>query len=232
MARIYIDAGHGAIDPGAVSGDLKESDITYHIASELGDLLQTAGHSIKYSRPVFAAGPTLATRTSEANNWKADIFVSVHCNSNLGAPGTGTETYVFAFGGQAEKLALEVQPKIVAQLNMANRGVKVANYQVLRQTNMPAILIEAGFINHPTDAEKLRTRGSDFANAIYQGIRIYLGEEDMEVIRDAPSDWAKEAWAWAAGQGITDGIAPQAQCTREQVITFLYRTVIGEGKLK
>ena len=149
--KIFLDQGHGGADPGAVA-KIKEADYTLAYGLELGCALQELGFDVKYSRTSDAV-VTLAERCALANLWRADYFISIHFNAG---GGTGIETFALAPGGQGEKLANIVQISLISTTRMVNRGRKFANFQVLRDTDMPAILIEGGFVDS-TDADKIKT---------------------------------------------------------------------------
>ena len=115
------------------------------------------------------------TVTETANDWDADIFVSIHCNSAEAEEACGTETFAYALnGGEGEKLATCIQDQIVDALNSVDRGVK-ANPElfVLKYTGMPAVLVELGFISNAGDEELLTAHQDDFARAIARGVTDY-----------------------------------------------------------
>lgn len=101
----------------------------------------------------------LKTRTDGANAWGADIYISFHHNANTGKWGTwtGTETFTqTGVGGKAVELAKLVQPAIVEAYGLRDRGLKTANFHITRETRMPAILIEGGYMDSLIDIVKLR----------------------------------------------------------------------------
>ncbi|WP_053346811.1 N-acetylmuramoyl-L-alanine amidase [Peribacillus butanolivorans] len=159
MTKIFIDAGHGGTDPGAVGNGLKEKDLTLKIATKVKIMLEDYKDvSVKMSR----AGdtyPSLSARTKVANEWDADFFLSIHINAG---GGTGYEDYIYT---SASAMAKEYQStnhvEIMKQIDMKDRGKKSANYQVLRTSSMPAILTECGFIDNAGDAAKLKQIGND-----------------------------------------------------------------------
>ena len=227
MAKIFIDAGHNdsGYDTGATGNGLREPDINFNIASRLAALCRAAGHTIFESRPAMNvnvginASDSINQRAKLANTAKADYFVSIHCNAG---GGKGTETLIYAVGGQAEKLAKAVQSAVHSSLGMTNRGVKVrAELGVLRLTNMPAVLIETGYIDNLQDAEKLSTRPTDFADAIFEGIQRCLGEKPDSPFH--PDPWAAKAWKKASDKGVVDGTMPKRPVTRQQLAVILDR---------
>lgn len=160
--KIFIDPGHGGSDPGAVS-KIKESDYTLSYALELGKALTVLGFSVDYSRTTNNT-VSLSQRSVLANSWPESYFISLHFNAG---GGTGVETFALSPGGQGEKLAKAVQSSIIEATGMTDRGVKFANFQVLRETSMPAILIEGGFAD---TGDALRIQTEDYKQKFIQGI--------------------------------------------------------------
>jgi len=172
--KICIDPGHGGIDSGAVGNGLKESQVVLPIALEVGEIVGKHGVDVLFTRKtdVFIE---LNERASIANNAKVNYFISIHANSADSAA-RGTETFAFNAGGQGEKLAAALQQSMIScGIATANRGVKFANFAVLRETNMPAALVETLFISNAGDAEILKNRKHDIAVAIAKGILNFLG---------------------------------------------------------
>lgn len=174
MKKICINAGHapyGIPDPGAVNTNLglRECDVARNVAFMLSSLLEGSGYET-----MIVQDDDLQIICDNANDFEADYFVSIHCNDYVNVEAHGAETYCFAFGGEGEKLAELIQDRLVTNLDMYDRGIREANFYVLRHTAMPAVLIEMGFINNPKDAEKLMHKQREFAEAIYKGIMNYL----------------------------------------------------------
>lgn len=173
--KIFIDAGHGGKDSGAVGNGLYEKDIVLSIALKLGALLNGRGISIKYSRSTDTY-LSLEERARLANAWGADLFVSIHANSATSSV-RGSECYTHPTANTATKtLSANISRAIASKFGISNRGHKEANFAVLRLSNMPAILVETAFISNSSDANLLNTRQSDFANAIFNEIYNYLGK--------------------------------------------------------
>ncbi|MBQ6998260.1 MAG: N-acetylmuramoyl-L-alanine amidase [Clostridia bacterium] len=187
--KIFIDAGHNYSggDTGASENGIREQDVTFHVAKHLEKLFLSSGHSVKMSRNNLTdnlgktTNESLTLRYKMANDWGADFFISLHCNSNENKTANGTETLISARGGQAEKLATAIQSCIVNDLKTVDRGVRVDNeylkynLAVLEYTNMPAILVEMGFISNSRDAEILKNNQYELAWAIYNGFCDYSG---------------------------------------------------------
>ncbi len=172
---VVIDPGHGGSDPGAVGlGGLRETDVVLDISLQLSQILEQNGIQVIMTRQDERT-IDLAPRTQLANRVNADLFVSVHANS-VGGGRTevnGVETYYYQSGNL---LAQYIQNSILQTMRMNNRGVKQARFYVLRNTQMPAVLVEVGFVTGSDDARILanpadRTR---MAEAIARGILQYV----------------------------------------------------------
>lgn len=215
--RVTVDAGHGGYDPGAVGPNgLQEKDVTLVVSKLLATKLQQAGIEVILTRDSDQTpwGPNddLQTRCRIANEWGADLFVSVHCNSAANPAACGTETYAYKPGGQGERFARAVQDELIRALGLTDRGVKYANYYVLRYTNMPAILVELAFISNPIE-ERLLGK-PDFqdlcATAIARGIGRVIGvqiiQEVLSMFKDVPANhWAAQDIQFVAQKGIIRG---------------------------
>ncbi|MBN6206749.1 N-acetylmuramoyl-L-alanine amidase [Ralstonia pickettii] len=156
--KIYLDPGHGGSDPGAVGNGLKEKDVVLDIAKRIKlQLTEYIGVHVKLSRTKDAA-KSLAARTDEANAWGADIFLSIHCNAFNGRA-RGYEDFVYnrlSPNAAARRYREILHKKITGSIQLPNRGKKQANFHVLRETVMPAILTENGFIDHSEDARLMK----------------------------------------------------------------------------
>ena len=176
--KIFLDAGHssGGGDTGAEGFNLKEQNITFGIVILLAKKLSDVGFDIMVSRENAGdvlgtnASTSLSKRASLANTWGADVFISIHCNASTNNTANGTEVYTFNTSSKALPLAKKIQSKIVEILGTADRGTKTANFAVLRETAMPAVLVETAFISNKEDSDKLRTRQADFADAIFMAV--------------------------------------------------------------
>jgi N-acetylmuramoyl-L-alanine amidase len=155
MTKIFIDPGHGGSDPGAVGNGLKEKDLVLTISRHIRDILlsEYKGVQVRMSRnsDVFLS---LSERAKLANNWGANYFCSVHINAG---GGTGFETFIHTSrSSKSVSHQNVVHPAIYSKMNVQDRGKKAANFAVLRQTNMPAILTENLFIDNTKDAKLLK----------------------------------------------------------------------------
>jgi len=174
--KIFLDPGHGGKDPGAVANELKEKDITLEISKMIRQYLLNnyANVEVRLSRD-FDAFLDLSDRAQKANTWGADIFVSIHINSG---GGTGFESYVHPNAStNAIKLQENIHNEVIKVTSLTNRGMKRANFAVLRLSKMPAILTENGFIDNINDANKLKDKTflQKVATAHAEGIARYFG---------------------------------------------------------
>ncbi len=175
--KIIIDPGHGGTDSGAIGPTaLQEKYVNWQIAVITAGELARHGIVVTFTR----AGDervSLDKRVRIANDAKADYFVSIHANSASNPRATGTETYAYAPGVEGDRLAHSVQKSLVQAINLADRGVKYDTLRVVRDTTMPAVLVEVAFINNP-DEEKLLRNDAFLEKAgvsIGKGILAYLG---------------------------------------------------------
>jgi N-acetylmuramoyl-L-alanine amidase len=157
MVRIVLDAGHGGKDPGAVANGLKEKDLTLAIVKHIGCMLsEYEGVEVFYTR-TDDRFLELEERAEIANKLNADFFCSIHINSG---GGTGFESYIFNDTKNTKTIACQnvLHQEIMKSIgNVTDRGKKRANYAVLRETKMPAILTENLFIDNTNDAAKLKS---------------------------------------------------------------------------
>ncbi|MCM3567834.1 N-acetylmuramoyl-L-alanine amidase [Neobacillus mesonae] len=167
MVKLFLDAGHGGKDSGAVGLGLKEKDLTLKIVKKIGVLLGDYDDvQVLYSR-TGDTYPTLSERAAMANKAKADYFVSVHINAT--PSGTGFET--FAYNSVSSK-TVAYQNVMHGEIkkamgNVRDRGKKRGNLAVLRETCMPAILTENLFIDNPGDNKLLKQ--DSFLDKVAQG---------------------------------------------------------------
>ncbi|CQR47606.1 Sporulation-specific N-acetylmuramoyl-L-alanine amidase [Paraliobacillus sp. PM-2] len=159
MVKIFIDPGHGGGDPGASANGLLEKDITLKIALQLRKMLQEnyKDTEVRLSR-INDETKSLTQRTDEANRWNADYLLSVHINAG---GGEGFESYIwngdYRRKSSTDKLRTTIHRTIVKQLDWRNRGTKEANFHMLRESKMPAVLTENGFIDNAKEAKRMKT---------------------------------------------------------------------------
>ncbi|MBO1513975.1 N-acetylmuramoyl-L-alanine amidase [Metabacillus bambusae] len=180
--KIMIDAGHGYETPGKRTVDgMKEYEFNRAVANEMKNLFSTYEHvTVQFSHSDKQDVP-LSERTAKANQAEADLFVSIHANAHGNGrewtSAVGIETYVyFSKPKAAYELAKIVQANLVKETSRKDRGVKTANFHVLKATRMTAILCECGFMTNKAEAGLLRT--IDYRNrcaeAIVKGIVSYF----------------------------------------------------------
>lgn len=183
--KVFINAGHDRkYDSGAVNPNsgLREADVAANVAELVVKYLTAAGCEC-LSMQSDNLAPTGVGRsqygdrqgltvTETANEWGADVFVSIHCNAfNESAHGTEVECYG---GGEGARLAQYIQNQIVDSLGTLDRGIKaMPQLLVLKYTDMTAVLVEMAFIDNDDDAELLANRQDDFARAIARGVTDY-----------------------------------------------------------
>lgn len=179
MKIICIDPGHGGKDPGATGGGVQEKAVVLNVAKKIGAFLEARGCTVMLTRDtdIFVE---LSDRARMVNAAKADLYVSVHCNSvRDNARATGMEVYHYTHASEASKRAARViYDKLLPVCGLRGRGVKSKDLAVLRETAMPAVLVELGFISNPSDRAKLTNFAwqDDAAQAIADGIVEAVGK--------------------------------------------------------
>lgn len=175
MAKIVIDPGHGGHDSGAAGFGLQEKSINLDIALEIRRLLANfADITLTRTSDVYVS---LSDRSALANRIGADLFISIHVNAGKG---TGFESYVFNNApASTVNLVQPIHKKVAAfykDSGFTDRGQKKANFAVLRQTLMPATLLENLFIDTQKDADKLKDPAfrKEIAGAIADGVKTTL----------------------------------------------------------
>lgn len=240
--KIAIDAGHGPNTPGKRSpdGSLREFQFNSAAARYVSiGLRQYEGVETLYTFDDDRDVP-LGERTSRANTWGADILISIHANASGDGWSTahGIESFVYITQPAASlKLAKHVQQALVEKTGLADRGVKTGNLHMLRESNMPAILVECGFMTNRREAELLKSDSFRMAcaEAIISGIaatyhliraassQSITPSENANRKPQEASPFAKNAQEWVILEGISDGTRPMDPVTREEIWTMLYR---------
>ncbi len=157
--KLYLDPGHGGSDPGAQGNGLREKDLTLDIALKLRSILENDYNNIevRMSRTSDVT-KSLAQRTNEANSWGADFYLSIHINSDKGSA-SGYEDYIYISlsNNSATARYRDIIHTEVVKLNkLNNRGKKKADFHVLRESSMDAMLSENGFIDNAKDAALMK----------------------------------------------------------------------------
>lgn len=157
MIKIFLDPGHGGNDPGAQANGLSEKDVTLAIALRIKKMLLTEYErvSVKMSRTGDQT-VSLKERTNNANHWGANFYLSIHINAG---GGVGYEDFIYeklSDRSYTAKLREVIHNEIIKVNSMYDRGKKKANFHVLRESAMPAMLTESGFIDQKDDVAKIK----------------------------------------------------------------------------
>jgi N-acetylmuramoyl-L-alanine amidase len=187
---VVIDPGHGGSDPGAVAPDgTLEKDIVLSIAKHLQARLHQAAVYTMLTRsgdgwvkPAPGSGffgskrQDLIERAEIANRNQADLFISIHCNSFPQSIWSGAQTFYYPDQEESRKLAAAIQTELVRRLGPNRRQANAGDYRVLKEAQMPAVVVEAGFLSNPREARLLADPSYQerVAEAIYWGIIRYL----------------------------------------------------------
>ena len=264
---VVLDAGHGGADPGNLGGGFQEKNIALEVTLKIGKLLRKEkGVKVVYTRKedVFVE---LWKRGDIANDVKADLFVSVHCDSHDSqAYGAGT----FVLGARGNKKNLEIakrensvielekdykknynynpnspesvislsllqeenldqslllasliQKGLVRQLKRRNRKVKMDNFQVLRETIMPSVLVELGFLTNRSEGRYLNSKKGqlELAKSVANSIIEYINQLKINRVR-------------LEGEEITEIAVPQKSTTKVQKDDVYFKVQISSGRRK
>jgi len=177
---VVIDPGHGGSDPGAIGiKGIKETDVVLEVSKIVKKLLSDKGVKVLLTRK-NEIDLDLPLRVSFANNTDADIFVSIHANASRGKRRdiNGLETFYYR-GGRGRLLAKKIQKQILrVSPGSPDRGVKQGRFYVIKNTSMPAVLVEIGFLTGRLDARRLEKAAhrKRLAYAIAKGILEYLSK--------------------------------------------------------
>ncbi|MCL2415804.1 MAG: N-acetylmuramoyl-L-alanine amidase, partial [Defluviitaleaceae bacterium] len=188
MIKLFIDAGHGGNDPGAVANGMRESDINFEVSKKLAEILRNSdcGFDIMLSRPTTETNPrhpldngkSVNARAIMSNEWGADYLISIHTNA---AGGTGAELFFWEDTATVRKFSKSVLDTYCKHLALRNRRNEATNrWGVIRLTKCPAILFELAFIDSPAhnpDVNILRYKRDEMAEALAVGICKYFGKK-------------------------------------------------------
>jgi N-acetylmuramoyl-L-alanine amidase len=172
---VCIDPGHGGSDPGAVGKvpfRLQEKDVTLAVSLFLHDELLQLGHTVILTRKQDRT-LSLSARAAFANRFNADLFVSIHANAAASVTPEGMEVFHFPGSARGQFMASRILDRMLEAFpGHKNRGVKEANFAVLRLSRMPAVLVELEFLTHPEQLRFLADEANQrrLANAIAGGI--------------------------------------------------------------
>ncbi|WP_066055752.1 N-acetylmuramoyl-L-alanine amidase [Robertmurraya korlensis] len=190
---VFLDPGHGGSDPGAVAGGYTEANLNLAVAKKVESLLVSRGYVVYMSRTGNTA-LSLLERSQMANNLNTDIFISIHHNSSVDKSANGIESYYYEYNpnnpskingdmhnnpdrvNKSITLADLIQENMVDYTGAYDRGTDGSSFSVVRESSMPATLLELGFISNDGERQKLVTDSyqSILARAIADGIDEYF----------------------------------------------------------
>ena len=171
---VALDAGHGGRDPGAIGPTgLREAEVVLDVAQRVRDLLSQDGVRVLMIRDNDAT-VELDDRTRMAREGGATVYVSIHANASTRAAVNGTETYYLT--PQSLALAQMIQDELGAVLGIPSRGIRTANFIVLRDNDVPSVLVETAYISHADDEAHLRDQEfrQEIAEAVHRAIMRFL----------------------------------------------------------
>lgn len=174
MTKIYLDAGHGGTDSGATGNGIFEKNINLTIAKKIQAILEANYQDVEIKQTrttdVFLS---LDERTDNANKWGADCFVAVHINSATTPTARGFESFIYNVSPSARTISFQnimheaIWNQIKGTSGVIDRGKNRANFHVLRESSMIAILVENFFISNSQDANLLKS--DSFLDKLAQG---------------------------------------------------------------
>lgn len=183
---VVIDPGHGGVDSGAMRGDTIEKEITLEISQKLASQLSQAGAAVIMTRSTdtdlakedFKGSlnerkrKDLTNRVNKANQAGADLFISIHTNADPNPRWSGAQTFYTAVSEESKKVAECIQEEMVSSLGNTKRTALAGDYFVMKHTEMPAVIVEVGFISNPDEARLLKDEKYQLkvAEAIFKGI--------------------------------------------------------------
>lgn len=172
---VIIDPGHGGDKPGAIANDLVEKDLTLKMALSVKQRLDSDGRVKCYMTRLDDTDISLEDRAALANDIGGDMFISIHINSADSSEAHGTETYALypndlGNGLISYAIAEEMLNQLLEKLGTADRKVKSNTYVVLEKNNIPAALLEIGFISNADEAEMMNNSADKVGQAVFDGI--------------------------------------------------------------
>lgn len=177
--KVFISAGHGGSDPGAVANNTKEKDLNLSIALACRDVLVRHGIEVKMSRTKDENDP-LSEEIKECNAYDPNLAVSIHCNAG---GGDGAEAFYHYGGGKSKTLAENILTEVV-KVGQNSRGAKIRKnsngkdyYGFIRETSCPSVIVECAFVDNASDLQILSTEGKrkTVGEAIAKGVLKTMG---------------------------------------------------------
>ncbi len=190
--KVVIDAGHGGSNPGAVFQGRRESDDALQLAMAVGKILEANGYDVIYTRTSDVT-QSVGQKAAIANEEGADLFVSIHRNA-ADTPGqyTGVQTLIYNDTGFKREMAENINRNL-EELGFRNAGVEIRpNLVVLNSTQMPALLVEAGFIDSDKDNRLFDSKFQAIAQGIADGIMQTLEKPRMASSAVSDADYGSE----------------------------------------
>lgn len=167
--NIFIDAGHGGTDSGAIGINIIEKDYTLLIANKVINKLSSYNCNVGYTRNNDKY-VSLSDRCIKSNNFNSDVFVSIHCNHVADPSANGFESFSYQGNTELQKI---IHNEVISVLSIKDREMKKANFYVLKNTKAKAVLLELAFISNKNDSKVLNNNVDKIANAIVNGIVKY-----------------------------------------------------------
>lgn len=243
MPKVFIGVGHGGSDAGAVANRLKEKELNLNIALACRDVLERHGVAVGMSR-TKDENDTVQDEIKECNAYNPHFAVDIHNNAG---GGDGAEVFHSITGGSGEALANNVISEIV-NIGQNSRGVKTKTnktgkdyYAFIRETTVPAIIVECAFIDNAKDIAILDTAaeqekmGVAIAKGVLKTLGIVYADKTAEngknnAVDNAPESYAADAVKWAIDNGILKGdengnYKLHSNISRQDMIVFLYRAM-------
>ena len=185
---VVLDPGHGGPDPGARAGEVTEAALVLDLARRIEGRLTAHGVTVRFTRTEHTEGGSEEDRAQVANDCRADLVLSLHCDSTEHRAASGVATFYYGHRGLGtwsavgQQLADLVQRETVARTGLADCRSHGRTWPLLQATRMPAVRIEAGYLSNPDDAARLSR--PDVRDAIAEGVvvavqRLYLQDDDV-----------------------------------------------------
>jgi len=217
--KVYISPGHGGSDPGSVRNGVTEKEFSLDVSKRVRDILTAHGVSVRMARETDI-NVDLGSRVTEANAWKADCFVSIHANSVEDSSPNGFEVFhSLTPGSRGKQLAEAIVRYLARYTPLRNRGAKTWESETdrgkdyhfeIRYTNMPAVIVEPGFVSNPIDAAYLKSDVGrrSISQAIACSTLEWLGvpaQHNEIAFADIVGHWAEAEIRKAYNLGLVKG---------------------------
>lgn len=198
MVKICFDAGHSRDTPGKRSPNDEREWVFNDKVVDAAMLFLSKYENVQMLRVDDGSGKVdipLIVRTNKANNWNADVYVSCHHNALIGKWGDHGGVETFTYDGQhanqkSVEIANIIHPHVIKAMGIGNRGVKKANFHVLRETKMPSVLIEGGFMDSRIDIKamrddkRLKAQGEAIAKGLVEYFNLKLKDDVKPVVNE------------------------------------------------